>query len=573
MKIAIRLLGAGAALLLSVEAKAQVDNPLNWDKFVQNADTILVSDTFRYQSFDPLEAKGWKYSVGQGEPKIKDISKLKIKNATGRYALQLYPGESVEFEPYDLGIYQDVIIYCPFAMRNIDRDERFMVSATVPGGENKVDQVYSIVPEDGFNSYFGQIIGMNADSTHSEFSSIRAGYGCSDITIKIGGTKRGDDSYYLLDHICAYGMIPAYSLFRGSGSWTDDERWTHQAALRHRKALINGEVFVEDSIHCDSIQVYEGEIRLSEEGKLTTRSLTIHKTFPEKGVWYFVSFPFDVYVQNISPEFQQGDEDTMTGGNYFYVQKYDGIGRANGGTDNWETVPIASAGEVLFYRGVGYLLALDAQATEQTLSFTSPSKTTLEYKPTVTLSIPGEQLQGAKEEDSGWSFCGNPLPGSVSLADIEAEGTDGNIYVYKDGTYKPYAIGSRNELPEGCAFFVKASGKAKLVFNASGASTAKRIGTSAMLRSSCAEPQGEMPTAVEGIASEGFSLVGDRLLMPVAEGKRTVSVYDFFGRLCFQRELPAEAQSVDIPLQAGFYIINVTENGTQQVWRSKWHKR
>ena len=82
-----------------------------------------------------------------------------------------------------------------------------------------------------------------------------------------------------------------------------------------------------------------------------------------------------------------------------------------------------------------------------------------------------------------------------------------------------------------------------------------------------------MPTAVEGIASEGFSLVGDRLLMPVAEGKRTVSVYDFFGRLCFQRELPAEAQSVDIPLQAGFYIINVTENGTQQVWRSKWHKR
>ena len=368
-------------------------------------------------------------------------------------------------------------------------------------------------------------------------------------------------------------MIPAYSLFTGSGSWTDDGRWSHQAALRHRNALINGEVFVEDSLHCDSIQVYEGEIRLSEEGKLTTRSLTIHKTFPEKGVWYFVSFPFDVYVQNISSEFQQGDEDTMTGGNYFYVQKYDGIGRANGETDNWETVPIASAGEVLFYRGVGYLLALDAQATEQTLSFTSPSKTTLEYKPTVTLNIPGELLQGAKEEDSGWSFCGNPLPGSISLADIEAEGTDGYIYVYEDGTYKPYAIGSRNELPEGCAFFVKASGAAQLVFNASGASTAKRIGTSAMLRSSCAEPQGEMPTAVEGIASEGFSLVGDRLLMPVAEGKRTVSVYDFFGRLCFQRELPAEAQSVDIPLQAGFYIINVTENGTQQVWRSKWHKR
>ena len=97
MKIAIRLLGAGAALLLSVEAKAQVDNPLNWDKFVQSEENVLVSDTFRYQSFDPLEVKGWKYSVGQGEPKIMDISKLKIKNATGRYALQLYPGESVEF--------------------------------------------------------------------------------------------------------------------------------------------------------------------------------------------------------------------------------------------------------------------------------------------------------------------------------------------------------------------------------------------------------------------------------------------------------------------------------------------
>lgn len=49
MKIAIRLLGAGAALLLSVEAKAQVNNPLNWDKFVQSEENVLVSDTFRYQ--------------------------------------------------------------------------------------------------------------------------------------------------------------------------------------------------------------------------------------------------------------------------------------------------------------------------------------------------------------------------------------------------------------------------------------------------------------------------------------------------------------------------------------------
>lgn len=573
MKIAIRLLGAGAALFLSAQAEAQVDNPENWGKFIHSEENALVCDTFRYQSFDPQNTKGWEYHTSSEESRIMDISHLKIRNATGRYALKLYPGESVEFEPYELGIYQDVIIYCPFAMRNINKDERFMVSATVPGGKNKVDQVYSIVPEDGFDSYFNEIVWANADSTHKEFSSIRAGYGCSDITIKIGGTKRGDDSYYLLDHICAYGMIPAYSLFTGSGSWTDDERWSHQPALRHRNALINGEVLVGDSLHCDSIQMYEGEIRFSEEGKLTTRSLTIHKTFPEKGVWYFVSFPFDVYRQNISPEFQQGDEYTMTGGNYFYVKTYNGKNRANGKTGNWETVPIASAGEILFKRGAGYLIALDAQATEQMLSFTSPSKTMLEYKPTVTLSIPGEHLQGAKEEDNGWCLCGNPLPGSLKLSDIEAEGTDGNIYVYENETYRPYAIGGKEELPKGCAFFVKVSGDAKLYIHSSGNAATQKIRTTAMLRSSGAEPKEEMPTGMEGITTESYRLADDHLFIPASERQRTVSVYDFFGRLRFRKDLPLEAHSQRIPVQSGLYIINVTENGTQQVWRSKWHKR
>ncbi len=575
MKKFSMLRNVAAALILAAGAEAQVISPADWADFVKSNNNVLVPDTFRYQSFSNLEKDNWNYSASTGEPQLLDISGMSIQNTTSPYALQLFPGDSVSFEAYSLSIYENVVIYCPFAMRNINTDERFYVSATVPGGTDKVDQIYSIVPEDGFNSYFNErlTLGNVSGGVSSEYSSIRAGYGCSDIRIKIGGTKRGDDSYYLLDHICASGDIPSYSLFEGTGFWGDTAKWTHLPAFRHRHALIQGDVTVENATVCDYISFSDGNIRFSSGATLETKSFTYYKTFEEKGSWYFVSFPFDVYAGDVSPEFSQGDDQTTGSGNYFYVKTYDGKSRAGGGTSNWKTKPVVSSGEILFRKGEGYLVALDAEATQQTLYVYSRSGETLEFSPSATLFISGEDSQGAKTEDSGWILCGNPLPCGLKLSDIESKGdTDGYVYVYNGESYEAYEIGGNYELPVGSAFFLKVSGDTELSILSSSSSAAKQLQIPAMSKSYLSEPA-EIPTALEEIGTEDYRIAGGRLYFPSSDNRREVAVYDFSGRIRSCYSLPAYAGSVELPQQSGIYYINVMDNGSRKVWGTKWSRR
>ena len=124
----------------------------------------------------------------------------------------------------------------------------------------------------------------------------------------------------MTDSVFAYGDIPSYSLFSGIGNWNDTTLWSHLPPLRHRNALIKGNVSITTDTYCKDIAIHSGSLEINPgslfilqnldlyENKASLHSggtillsgrITFHKTFEEPGKWYFISFPFDVYPPGI----------------------------------------------------------------------------------------------------------------------------------------------------------------------------------------------------------------------------------------------------------------------------------
>ena len=191
----------------------------------------------------------------------------------------------------------------------------------------------------------------------------------------------------------------------------------------------------------------------------------MHKTFEETGKWYFISFPFDVYLTGIDSRFQQQDEQFEGSGNYFYLQRYNGDRRAslNQASGNWEVVPRHTDPQTpLFEKNKGYLIALDADATDRTLSFSSQTGDIPEDFARVGLVSLGMQSDQTADNAAnfGWFLCGNPLPAPLALSQIESNPSlDGNVYVFDGQTYQTYSIRDNPDyaLPPFSAFFLKAS--------------------------------------------------------------------------------------------------------------------
>ena len=296
------------------------------------------------------------------------------------------------------------------------------------------------------------------------------------------------NGYYMTDSVFAYGDIPSYSLFSGIGNWNDTTLWSHLPPLRHRNALIKGNVTITTDTYCKDIAIHSGSLEINPgnlfilqnldlyENKASLHSggtillsgrITFHKTFEEPGKWYFISFPFDVYPPGIDLHFEQKDATPNDGGNYFYVQSYNGDKRAssNQSAGNWEVVPIRPDNVPLFEKNKGYLIALDEKTTNRTLSFSSrPGDIPENFANIGVIAIPlNSDSSSGNQENHGWYLCGNPFPALLPLTQIEKNrALDGNIYVYDGNGYKTYSLNSNYALPPFAAFFVKASSPTEL---------------------------------------------------------------------------------------------------------------
>ena len=409
------------------------------------------------------------------------------------------------------------------------------------------------------------------------------------LSLSVGKASTSANVFYALDSVYSYGEIPAYSLFTGSGLWSDNERWSHLPVERHREALVKGDVTVDTPITCRSLHLHDSQLRFAESGSLQIEdALFVYYTFPQKGEWYFISFPFDVYITDMDADVELKDDTFNGGGNYFYLCRYNGMQRAEQQTasGNWEVISSSalSPSKPLFEKNKGYLIALDGEADKQTLRFGVKGKllpADFGRKGTIPVKV-ASSVSASDDGDYGWQLCGNPFPFGLQLSDIAPNpDLDGNIYLYEKSGYKAYPIGGPYTIPPYSAFFVKASKDTELVINAGEQKLMfKSLSPSSLSRFTKSEPLAMQQTV--GISLENnsspYCRLGEGILsvhnMPV---RGNVYIHDLSGRLVRMVKVPAGNSSMVLSLSCGTYAVTIMTKDTageeQRVFSSKQYVR
>lgn len=556
-----QLLAGAMVLTILVPVRAQVSNPSTWSDFVHGSGNPSVCDTFRMQSFNRRANDNWSYTLSGGA-EIPEGKKTLIVPVGGGISLSAIPTDG----------YQQVKMSFEFGAGNVvvgeDMVVNYLYDKTV-----KAKSVYSPQTADYSSDKtisFPQKFFMLDDSPSS-------------LEIKTKRSAKSKNGYYTIKDIFAFGQIPRYSLFTGSGSWNDTVRWSHLPPLRDRNALISGKVTIDSSIECQSVALGGGCLSVTENGHFVTDTLllcgidnsltvqgelTINKnilfqyTFAQKGEWYFLSFPFDVYLEGIDSRFQLKDDTFSGSGDYIYVQTYNSDKRASSQqtTGNWQVLSLVGTGNPLvFERGKGYLVALDAAASDNTLTFsTSEGDIPAGFGKDATIDI--SFSLSAAPGHGGWYLCGNPLPAPLSFSRIASNtALDGNIYLYNGSEYKTYPVGSNYLLPPSAAFFVKTSADTQLeIYGGPSPDNAMLLWSGSSLRSSPIEP-GSLPTDTSPLKNnkQKIRLAGNMLYLDNLLSNGKVTIVDLTGRIICSYLVPSGSSVLTLSVRPGLYIINI----------------
>lgn len=554
-----RILAGTAILTVLVPVRAQVSNPSEWSGFVKGSGNTVVVDTFRMQTFSGAAGDNWEYVVENGAVVLDKQNALKIPL-----------GGSALFERYSLYGYQKVSAVLDYSPYLVVAGETLSV---VFDNENWKDKSSVIYP----SSKSVKSVEFGSNPCRLDFF----------VSSPSPNTQNG---YFLFDRIYAYGQIPQYSLFSGNGNWHDTIRWSHLPPFRHRRALINGDVEVNSLVQCNQASLADGSLRITDNGHFIVDELFLHNTdislavageltvnkqittyytFPEKGKWYFLSFPFDVSLKGLDPRFKLKDDTFSGNGNYLYVQTYNSDKRASSqqATGNWEVFPMPSSSEnpLIFEKGKGYLVALDAAASDNTLTFSVDKENIPDnFGKAASIPINISSSGDADTDHGGWYLCGNPLPAPLELSRIKPDpALDGNIYLYDGNTYKPYPIGSNYALPPFAAFFVKATAATALtIIGELSAANAILLKSDFSLRSELAEPT-EVKTQISQVEKEtGKSfLKGNTLYLEDLPSAGKVKVIDVAGRVVYYRAVLNGSSVLPLSLRSGLYIIIIEAGG------------
>ena len=554
-----------AFLCTSYALHAQVSNPSTWESFINSEDNPTVCDTFRIQTFGKSEKDNWDFTLTGSSSVVQD-----------KYTLKLPVGSGAIFQPYSLSAYTDVKIKIHVAGLHLSSKDSLLLYVFRNGEDEKLT-AHTPTEEDYLNyKYF--TIGNNPNSL-------------SFVTTQTTSEATG---YYMTDSVFAYGNIPTYSLFTGTGIWTDSTRWSHLPPLRNRSALINGTVSITEDTQCHDIAIYSGSLQIGSSSQLSINNLdlygdeanvlsngeinisnriTVHKTFESTDKWYFISFPFDVYLSGIDSQFEQKDDTPNDGGNYFYVQTYNGDKRAteNQSSENWEVVPIhTDTNTPLFEKNRGYLIALDKNATQKTLSFSSqPGEVTEDFAQKGILSITLENNStSTNQENYGWYLCGNPLPAPLALSRIKSNAAlDGYVYVYNGSSYQPYAIGSNHALPPFSAFFVKASSSTTLQIMEE--NTTKNavsvIDTHHPLNITTEEPHTKQNVHIETPEKEiRYAIKDKQLYLQNIPTPGNIKLFNLLGECVWQKVIQAGTQTIPVTTEPGIYILQIQTKNSEE---------
>lgn len=482
--VLVKILFFGAAYPL----QAQVSNPSSWESFVGSDENRLVSDTLRLQTFGDSEWDNWGYTLTVNSSLIQEKHTIKIPVGSG-----------IIFSPFSLNNYTNVKIVSHIAGLKLEPGELLLFNVH----RNNSDEVITgNTPEQG-KDYMG-------------YRYLTIGSNPSSFAITTNKKVNTQNGYYMTDSVFAYGDIPSYSLFSGIGNWNDTTLWSHLPPLRHRNALIKGNVSITTDTYCKDIAIHSGSLEINPgslfilqnldlyENKASLHSggtillsgrITFHKTFEEPGKWYFISFPFDVYPPGIDLHFEQKDATPNDGGNYFYVQSYNGDKRAssNQSAGNWEVVPIRPDNVPLFEKN---------------------------------------------------------------------KALDGNIYVYDGNGYKTYSLNSNYALPPFAAFFVKASTETIINISSQSSSTQpiQTIQTDLPINIKFSEPytnDQNTDTNNPTISDFHFFIKGRELQLHNIPQAGWIRIYDTFGKTIYTRNIQTGTSFFTLPKKNGFFFLQI----------------
>ncbi|MDD4115742.1 MAG: hypothetical protein PHG27_09160 [Massilibacteroides sp.] len=539
--------------------------PNQWERFISEQNTNLISDTFRLQTFEGTAMDNWRYDAGDGVSVV-SASDLSAGGTSGGKLLKFTAGCKTSFEPFSSAFHQSVCGGLSYIGQNLIANENLEIILYQEDttSTKKLCQVKS-------DLYSTDIIHVLIKSSFDKL-----GFQVSSPT---SGTKNG---YYGLDSVYVFGKIPEYSLFQGKGDWNDTTAWSHLPAERHRHALIQGKVSVANDIRCDRISldgelvVRQGktfhvqEMNLYETSSILNKGylqldgkICLNRTFPEKGVWYFVSFPFDVYAEGLDPEFSLKDDSPNSGGNYIYVRTYDGKKRSEERTvkTSWTVVPesATSSDNPLFEKGKGYLLAIDEGADRNTVSFSSsPGDLSADYGKSGEIVIDIPYSVRENDPDDGWAFCGNPLPSSLPVNALNHPDLDGYVYLFNGENYTPISVNEEYELPPFSAFFLKAKQGLTLDINAlEETSERKQVDELHPLKKRGLEPVEQRTSGIDGIGDERpYRIVGSSFQLKSVTEDGILILYDWTGRRISSCSFTkGEIPHIGFPKEHGTYVV------------------
>lgn len=513
-----------------------------------------------------LDFEGGKYQIPysvEGKHDYFYPKEAGIPNASDGKAIRLYPGSILKLDTFFLKDYDGLTVNVPYAIQHVNQKEN--IAFTSHKGNNRPNVIEKInwsIPSNDYSCGFPKTFQLNAAKRNPFWNESHTPL---DLIIEITESSTpSENGYYCIEQIFLTGNVRTYALFHSPGNWFQQELWTEHRPTHLRNALIQGEVTIDDSARCKEMIACNANIQLVDEGSLQMEKMTTILPFPGKGKWYFVSFPFDVYPENVDSRFIWGDETTQTSsknGNTFYVHAYDGVRRSeqNATSGNWKLLAPEDIEEgiPLFKKGQGYLIALDAKAKIDSLCFASPDGGNLLFTPSLQIPVEASHSQQGNPEHNGWFLCGNPLPSTLSLQDIQTNpDLDGYIYCYEEGEYKAYPIGSDHVLAPYAAFFVKAKRDTELQIRKSS------IDKTASFRSTLQLYSGKDPnqsiTSVEAIPPHVSYQIGNGFIhfqdLPQAG---TLSIFNIQGKLIREEPIPSGNSRCLLPELPGIYLLQI----------------
>lgn len=547
--------------------KSQILSPDQWDPFISEHNTTLVRDTFRVQRFDGSFRNNWNYTL-DGTYVIAPAFSPGGGGVNGAKILKMGLNTTLRFEKVSPSGHTSVKGGLGYVAQGLMIQENLNV---ILYHRDTVETVVlrNVTTDNFFTEWW--YININRDL-----------YGLDVQTSPAGANTKG--GHYDIDIACLHGDIAQYSLFKGKGCWNDTVNWSHLPAERHRHGLVKGDVTIAADTHCDTVSL-QGMLTVGDGVTLSLKQLFLYdetscvknegsllvdgcieliRTFPEKGAWYFVSFPFDVYADGIDPAFALKDETPNAGGNYIYALLYDGKRRHEEWTNrvNWVVLPEAAASGTapVFEKNKGYLLSIDKLADRDRLRFSSRKEEiprTFGKRGELNIAVPS--LKGEGDAHTGWHLCGNPLPSPLHVSELNHPALDDYVYFYNGENYTAIPVTENYLIPPYSAFFLKAEKSVTIELGAKEDENAILLSAPRLLPGELAEPVSPNSTGNNPVEAFAFCrFTQTSFCLENAPQKGTVSIVGAAGNLLHLYAFSAgESKQIPLPASSGYYILQV----------------